>query len=101
MRIFQKNVLSADYNADLANALGNLAESNAEHDPSLFETVQIQINRSYERYLRVEVKVSSANLSADELKAGKQRYTNEFADVRPSNALSAPLARALAVQCDL
>jgi len=34
--------------------------------------------------------------SVGELQAGKKLYTNEFADFRPSNALSAPLARALA-----
>jgi methionyl-tRNA synthetase len=43
-----------------------------------------------------EVKSHLQTWSADELQAGKKPYTNEFADFRPSNALSAPLARALA-----
>src|SRR5258708_39980432 len=43
-----------------------------------------------------EVRSHLQTWSDDELKAGQTFYREKFADFRPSNALSAPLARALA-----
>ena len=42
-----------------------------------------------------EVRSHLQTWSEDELQAGERLYRNEFADFRPGNALSAPLARTL------
>ena len=91
---FSEKLLIRDFNSDLANALGNLVNRtlNMIHRFRDGTIKSIDLKKLPES----EVKSHLQTWSADELNAGKKLYTNEFADFRPSNALSAPLARALA-----
>jgi methionyl-tRNA synthetase len=91
---FREGFLVAEYNHTLANTLGNLANRtlNMIHRFRDGTIKSIDLKKLPES----EVKSHLQTWSADELQAGKRLYTNEFADFRPSNALSAPLARALA-----
>jgi methionyl-tRNA synthetase len=91
---FSEKLLVRDFNSDLANALGNLVNRtlNMIHRFRDGTIKSIDLKKLPES----EVKSHLQTWSADELQAGKKLYTNEFADFRPSNALSAPLARALA-----
>ena len=91
---FSEKLLVRDFNSDLANALGNLVNRtlNMIHRFRDSTIKSIDLKKLPEN----EVKSHLQTWSADELQAGKKLYTNEFADFRPSNALSAPLARALA-----
>ena len=91
---FSEKLLVRDFNSDLANALGNLVNRtlNMIHRFRDSTIKSIDLKKLPEN----EVKSHLQTWSADELQAGKRLYTNEFADFRPSNALSVPLARALA-----
>jgi methionyl-tRNA synthetase len=91
---FSEKLLVKDFNSDLANALGNLVNRtlNMIHRFRDGAIKSIDLKELPES----EVKSNLQTWSADELQAGKKLYTNEFADFRPSNALSTPLARALA-----
>ena len=91
---FSEKLLVRDFNSDLANALGNLVNRtlNMIHRFRDGTIKSIDLKKIPDS----EVKSHLQTWSADELQAGKKLYTNEFADFRPSNALSAPLARALA-----
>ncbi|HEX5315223.1 MAG TPA: class I tRNA ligase family protein, partial [Candidatus Kapabacteria bacterium] len=91
---FSEKLLVRDFNSDLANALGNLVNRtlNMIHRFRDGTIKSIDLKKLPES----EVKSHLQTWSADELQAGKKLYTNEFADFRPSNALSVPLARALA-----
>jgi methionyl-tRNA synthetase len=91
---FSEKLLVRDFNSDLANALGNLVNRtlNMIHRFRDGTIKSIDLKKLPES----EVKSHLQTWSADELQAGKKLYTNEFADFRPSNALSAPLERALA-----
>jgi methionyl-tRNA synthetase len=91
---FSERLLVRDFNSDLANVLGNLVNRtlNMIHRFRDGTIKSIDLKELPE----TEVKFHLQTWSADELQAGKKLYTNEFADFRPSNALSAPLARALA-----
>ena len=91
---FSEKLLVRDFNSDLANALGNLVNRtlNMIHRFRDGTIKSIDLKKLPDS----EVKSHLQTWSADELQAGKKLYTNEFADFRPSNALSAPLARALA-----
>jgi methionyl-tRNA synthetase len=91
---FREGFLVSEFNLALANTLGNL------------------VNRTLNMIHRFRNgKINSINLTAlaqgevlshlqtwsdDELEAGRIFYRDKFAQFRPSNALSAPLARALA-----
>jgi methionyl-tRNA synthetase len=91
---FSEKLLVRDFNSALANALGNLVNRtlNMIHR-FLNDTIKsIDLKELPES----EVRSHLQTWSGDEFKAGKRLYTTEFADFRPSNALSAPLARALA-----
>jgi methionyl-tRNA synthetase len=91
---FSEKLLVRDFNSDLANALGNLVNRtlNMIHRFRDGTIKSIDLKKLPDS----EVKSHLQTWSADELQAGKKLYTNEFADFRPSNALSTPLARALA-----
>jgi methionyl-tRNA synthetase len=91
---FSEKLLVRDFNSDLANAIGNLVNRtlNMIHR---FRNGTIK-SIDLKKLPNSEVKSHLQTWSANELQAGKKLYTNEFADFRPSNALSAPLARALA-----
>ena len=91
---FSEKLLVRGFNSDLANAFGNLVNRtlNMIHRFRDGTIKSIDLKKLPES----EVKSHLQTWSADELQAGKKLYTNEFADFRPSNALSAPLARVLA-----
>jgi methionyl-tRNA synthetase len=91
---FREGFLVAEYNHALANTLGNLANRtlNMIHR---FRHGTIK-SISLTALAKSEVRSHLQTWSDDELKAGQTFYREKFADFRPSNALSAPLARALA-----
>src|SRR5213082_3716059 len=91
---FSEGLLVADYNHALANTLGNLANRtlNMIHR---FRQGTIKSN-GLMALAESEVRSHLQTWSDDELKAGQTFYRDKFVDFRPSNALSAPLARALA-----
>src|SRR5437868_917701 len=91
---FSEGLLVADYNHALANTLGNLANRTLN---MIHRFRQGTIKSSGLMALaESEVRSHLQTWSDDELKAGQTFYTEKFGDFRPSNALSAPLARALA-----
>ena len=91
---FSEGLLVADYNHALANTLGNLANRTLN---MIHRFRQGTIKSSGLTALaESEVRSHLQTWSDDELKAGQTFYREKFADFRPSNALSAPLARALA-----
>jgi methionyl-tRNA synthetase len=91
---FSERLLVADYNHALANTLGNLANRTLN---MIHRFRQGRIKSSGLMALaESEVRSHLQTWSDDELKAGQTFYREKFADFRPSNALSAPLARALA-----
>jgi len=91
---FSEKLLVSEFNSDLANVLGNLVNRtlNMVHRFRKGTIKSIDLKNLPES----EVRSHLQTWSGDELQAGKKLYTDEFADCRPSNALSAPLARALA-----
>jgi methionyl-tRNA synthetase len=91
---FKEGFLVAEYNHALANTLGNLANRtlNMIHRFGHGTIKSIGLMALPES----EVRSHLQTWSDDELKAGQTFYRDKFADFRPSNALSAPLARALA-----
>ncbi len=91
---FREGFLVAEYNHALANTLGNLANRtlNMIHRFRHGTIKSIGLMALPES----EVRSHLQTWSDDELKAGQTFYRDKFADFRPSNALSAPLARALA-----
>src|SRR5213078_1664632 len=91
---FSEERLVERYNVDLANDLGNLANRTLN---MIHRFRQGTIKSSGLMALaESEVRSHLQTWSDDELKAGQTFYTEKFGDLRPSNALSAPLARALA-----
>src|SRR5437667_3504106 len=91
---FGEGLLVADYNHALANTLGNLANRTLN---MIHRFRQGTIKSSGLMALaESEVRSHLQTWSDDELKAGQTFYRDKFVDFRPSNALSAPLARALA-----
>ena len=91
---FSEKLLVRDFNSDLANALGNLVNRTLNMIHRFRDGTIKSID--LKEFPESEVKSHLQTWSTDELQAGKKLYTNEFADFRPSNALSTPLARALA-----
>src|SRR5438046_796764 len=91
---FREGFLVAGYNHALANTLGNLVNRtlNMIHRFRHGTIKSIGLTALAESEVRSHLQA----WSDDELKAGQTFYRNKFADFRPSNALSAPLARALA-----
>ena len=91
---FREGSLVAGYNHALANTLGNLANRtlNMIHRFRHGTIKSIGLTALPESEVRSHLQA----WSDDVLKAGQTFYRNKFADFRPSNALSAPLARALA-----
>jgi len=91
---FSEGLLVADYNHALANTLGNLVNRTLNMIHRFRQGVINSI--SLATLAESEVRSHVQTWSGDELEAGRTFYKNKFADFRPSNALSAPLARALA-----
>jgi methionyl-tRNA synthetase len=91
---FREGFLVAEYNHALANTLGNLANRtlNMIHRFRHGTIKSIDLTALAESEVRSYLQA----WSDDELKSGQAFYRDKFADFRPSNALSAPLARALA-----
>jgi len=91
---FREGFLVAEYNHALANTLGNLANRTL----NMIQRFRHGTIKSIDLMALPESEVRShlQTWSDDELKAGQTFYRDKFADFRPSNALSAPLARALA-----
>jgi len=90
---FSEGLLVADYNHALANTLGNLANRTLN---MIHRFRQGTIKSSGLMALaESDVRSHLQTWSDDELKAGQTFYREKFASF-PSNALSAPLARALA-----
>jgi methionyl-tRNA synthetase len=91
---FSERLLVADYNHALANTLGNLANRTL----NMIHRFRHGTIKSIDLMALPESEVRShlQTWSDDELKAGQTFYRDKFTDFRPSNALSAPLARALA-----
>jgi methionyl-tRNA synthetase len=91
---FREGFLVSEFNLDLANTLGNLVNRtlNMIHR---FRNGKI---RSIDLAMLAQSEVRShlQTLSDDLLEDGRTFYTDKFAQFRPSNALSAPLNRALA-----
>ena len=91
---FREEFVVARYNQDLANTIGNLVNRtlNMTHrfrGGTIKSIGLITLSES-------EVRSHLQTWSSDEFKGGQTFYKEKFADFRPSNALSAPLARALA-----
>jgi methionyl-tRNA synthetase len=91
---FSEGLLVADYNHALANTLGNLVNRTLNMIQRFGQGVINSIGLA--TLAESEVRSHLQTWSEDELEAGRTFYKNKFADFRPSNALSAPLARALA-----
>jgi methionyl-tRNA synthetase len=91
---FSERLLVADYNHALANTLGNLVNRTLNMIQRFGQGVINSIGLA--TLAESEVRSHLQTWSEDELEAGRTFYKNKFADFRPSNALSAPLARALA-----
>ena len=91
---FREGFLVSEFNLDLANTLGNLVNRtlNMIHR---FRNGKI---RSIDPAMLAQSEVRShlQTLSDDLLEDGRTFYMDKFAQFRPSNALSAPLNRALA-----
>jgi methionyl-tRNA synthetase len=91
---FSEALLIAESNRFLADALGNLVHRtlNMIHRFRTGIITRIDPSTLPENAVRLHLQT----WTEDELQAGKKSYTNEFAEFRPANALSAPLARTLA-----
>ena len=91
---FQEGFLVAGYNHALANTVGNLANRTLNMIHRFRHGTIKSINLT--ALVESEVRSHLQAWSDDELKSGQTFYRDKFAAFRPSNALSAPLARALA-----
>jgi methionyl-tRNA synthetase len=91
---FREGFLVAEYNHTLANTLGNLANRTLNMIHRFRHGAIKSIGLT--NLAKSEVESHLQTWSDEELKAGQTFYREKFADFRPSNALSAPLARALA-----
>jgi methionyl-tRNA synthetase len=91
---FKEGFLIEEFNLDLANTLGNLVNRtlNMVHRFRNGEINSIDLTTLAEG----EVRSHLETWSNDEFKAGRTFYKDKFDHFRPKNALSAPLARALA-----
>jgi methionyl-tRNA synthetase len=91
---FSEGFLIEEFNLDLANTLGNLLNRtlNMIHR---FRAGKIK-SIDPASLAKSEVQAHLQTLSAGLLVDGRQFYVDKFAQLRPSNALSAPLNRALA-----
>jgi methionyl-tRNA synthetase len=90
---FREESLVAEYNHALANTLGNLVNRtlNMIHRFRQGMIRSIDLTGLAKSEVRSHLKVWSDG----ELKEGQAFYRDKFTEFRPSNALSAPLARAL------
>jgi methionyl-tRNA synthetase len=90
---FREPSLVSEFNLALANTLGNLLNRtlNMIHRFRNGQINSIDLTVVPEG----EVRSHLQTLSGDELAAGRTFYKNKFDQFRPSNAMSAPLARAL------
>jgi len=91
---FREGFLVAEYNHALANTLGNLANRTLNMIHRFRHGTIKSIGLT--ALAKSEVRSHLQTWSDAELKDGQTFYREKFADFRPSNALSAPLARALA-----
>jgi methionyl-tRNA synthetase len=91
---FREGFLVAEYNHALANTLGNLANRTLNMIHRFRHGTIKSIGLT--ALAKSEARSHLQTWSNDELKDGQRFYREKFADFRPSNALSAPLARALA-----
>lgn len=91
---FREGFLVSEFNLALANTLGNLVNRtlNMIHRFRNARINSIDLTALAEG----EVRSHLQTWSDDELKAGRIFYEEKFGQFRPSNAFSAPLARALA-----
>jgi methionyl-tRNA synthetase len=91
---FREGFLVSEFNLALANTLGNLVNRtlNMIHRFRNGRINSIDLTALAEG----EVRSHLQTWSGDELEAGRTFYGDKFDQFRPSNALSAPLARALA-----
>ncbi len=91
---FREESLVAEYNHALANTVGNLVNRalNMIHRFRQGMIKSIDLTVLAESEVRSHLQVWSEG----ELKDGQAFYRDKFIEFRPSNALSAPLARALA-----
>ncbi len=91
---FREGFLVAEFNQALANTLGNLVNRtlNMIHRFRNGKIKSIDLATLAESEARSHLQTWSDG----ELEGGRTFYTDKFAEFRPSNALSAPLARALA-----
>jgi methionyl-tRNA synthetase len=91
---FREGFLVSEFNLDLANTLGNLVNRtlNMIHR---FRNGKIK-SIDLAMLAQSEVVTHLRTWSEGELENGRTFYMDKFAQFRPSNALSAPLARALA-----
>ena len=90
---FREGFLVSEFNLDLANTLGNLVNRtlNMIHR---FRNGKIR-SIDLAMLTQSEVRAHLQTLSDGLLEDGRQFYVDKFAQFRPSNALSAPLNRAL------
>ena len=91
---FQEGFLVGGYNHALANTVGNLANRTLNMIHRFRHGTAKSINLT--ALVESEVRSHLQTWSDDELKSGQTFYRDKFLPFRPSNALSAPLARALA-----
>jgi methionyl-tRNA synthetase len=91
---FREESLVAEYNHALANTVGNLVNRtlNMIHRfrQGMIKSIDLRVLAESEVRSHLQV------WSEGELKDGQAFYRDKFIEFRPSNALSAPLARALA-----
>ena len=91
---FREGFLVSEFNLDLANTLGNLVNRtlNMIHRFRNGRINSIDLTTLPESEIRSHLQTWSNN----EFEAGRTFYRDKFDHFRPGNALSAPLARALA-----
>lgn len=91
---FREAFLVSEFNSDLANTLGNLVNRTLNM-VYRFRNGKI---KSIDLAILPDSKVRAhlQTWSEDKLEEGRTFYIDKFAEFRPSNALSAPLNRALA-----
>jgi methionyl-tRNA synthetase len=91
---FSKGFLVSEFNLDLANTLGNLVNRtlNMIHRFRNGKIKSIDLAMLAQSEVRTRLQTLSDGLLED----GRTFYVDKFAQFRPSNALSAPLTRALA-----
>ena len=91
---FNKGFLVSEFNLDLANTVGNLVNRTL----TMIQRFRNGKIKSIDLAILPHSKVRAhlQTWSEDKLEDGRMFYIDKFEHFRPSNALSAPLARALA-----